>query len=159
MRSLRPLALIGVPLLVVAGALMFWLKGGRYASTENAFVKADIAQIASEVPGRIVEVRARDHQSVAEGELLVQLDPEPYRLALARADAEGDSARATVEALKVSLRENRADAKETENRLPYLELQASVSANCRAAASARRKGSRKPIAKSSRRAIASVCCS
>ena len=32
-RALRPLALIGIPLLVVAGALMFWLKGGRYAST------------------------------------------------------------------------------------------------------------------------------
>jgi membrane fusion protein (multidrug efflux system) len=123
-RSLRPLALIGVPLLVVAGALVFWLQGGRYASTENAFVKADIAQIASEVPGRIVEVRARDHQTVAEGEVLVQLDPEPYRLALARADAEVDSARAAVEQLKVSLRENRADAKETENRLAYLELQA-----------------------------------
>jgi membrane fusion protein (multidrug efflux system) len=124
MRSLRPLALIGVPLLVVAGALMFWLSGGRYATTENAFVKADIAQIASEVPGRIVEVRARDHQSVAEGELLVQLDPEPYRLALARADAEVDTARNTLEALKVSLRETRADAKETENRLAYLEVQA-----------------------------------
>ena len=124
MRSLRPLALIGVPLLVLAGALMFWLNGGRFATTENAFVKADIAQIASEVLGRIVEVRARDHQSVAEGELLVQLDPEPYRLALARADAEVDSARNTLEALKVSLRETRADAKETENRLAYLEVQA-----------------------------------
>jgi membrane fusion protein (multidrug efflux system) len=124
MRGLRPLALIGLPLLVVAGAVMFWLKGGRYASTENAFVKADIAQIASEVPGRIVEVRARDHQSVAEGELLVQLDPEPYRLVLARADAEVDSARSAVEALKVSLRETRMDAKETENRLAYLTVQA-----------------------------------
>jgi membrane fusion protein (multidrug efflux system) len=113
-----------VPLLVLAGALMFWLNGGRYASTENAFVKADIAQIASEVPGRIVEVRARDHQNVAEGEFLVRLDPEPYRLALARADAEVDSARAVVEALKVSLRETRADSKETENRLAYLEVQA-----------------------------------
>jgi membrane fusion protein (multidrug efflux system) len=124
MRSLRPLALIGVPLLVVAGALVFWLNGGRYATTENAFVKADIAQIASEVPGRIVEVRAQDHQSVAEGEVLVRLDPEPYRLALARADAEVDSARNTVEALKVSLRETRMDARETENRLAYLEIQA-----------------------------------
>jgi len=123
-RNLRPLALIGVPLLVVAAALMFWLSGGRYASTENAFVKADIAQIAGEVPGRIVEVRARDHQFVAEGEVLVRLDPEPYRLALAKADAEVDSARAVVEALKVSLRETRMDAKETENRLSYLEVQA-----------------------------------
>src|SRR6185436_14268346 len=124
MRSFRGLALIGMPLLVVAAALMFWLKGGRYASTENAFVKADIAQIAGEVPGRIVEVRAHDHQAVAEGEVLVRLDPEPYRLALAKADAEADSARATVEALKVSLRETRLDARETENRLAYLAVQA-----------------------------------
>ncbi len=124
MRSFRPLALIGVPALVLAGALFFWLQGGRYASTENAFVKADIAQMASEVAGRIVDVNVRDHATVAAGDVLVRLDPEPYRLALAKADAEIDSARATVEALKVSLRETRADAKETENRLSYFELQA-----------------------------------
>jgi membrane fusion protein (multidrug efflux system) len=123
-RSFRPLALIGVPALVLAGALFFWLQGGRYASTENAFVKADIAQMASEVAGRIVDVQVRDHATVAAGDVLVRLDPEPYRLALAKADAEIDSARATVEALKVSLRETRADAKETENRLSYFELQA-----------------------------------
>ena len=123
-KRLRPWALIGVPALVLLGALIVWLQGGRYASTENAFVKADIAQIASEVAGRIIEVRARDHAVVAEGDVLVRLDPEPYRLALAKADAEIDSARATVEALKVSLRETRADAKETENRLAYLEVQA-----------------------------------
>src|SRR4051794_10021258 len=124
MRNLRPLALIRVPPLGIARALVFWRKGGRYVSTENAFVKAGIPRSARAGPGRIVDVGGRDHQSVAEGELLVQLDPEPYRLALARADAEVDSARAIVEALKVSLRENRADAKETENRLTYLELQA-----------------------------------
>jgi membrane fusion protein (multidrug efflux system) len=118
------LALFGVPALVLAGALIFWLQGGRYASTENAFVKADIAQIASEVTGRIVEVRVRDHATVAAGDVLVRLDPEPYRLALARAEAEIDSARASVEQLKASLRETRADSKETENRLAYLEVQA-----------------------------------
>jgi membrane fusion protein (multidrug efflux system) len=120
----RPLALVGVPLLVVAGALTFWLQGGRYASTENAFVKADIAQIASEVPGRIVEVLVRDHAFVAAGDVLVRLDPEPYRLALAKAEAEIDTARATVEQLKASLRESKADAKETENRVSYFEMQA-----------------------------------
>ena len=124
MRSFRTLALFGVPALVLAGALIFWLQGGRYASTENAFVKADIAQIASEVAGRIAEVRVRDHATVAAGDVLVRLDPEPYRLALARADAEIESARNGVEQLKVSLRETRADAKETENRLAYLEVQA-----------------------------------
>ena len=124
MRALRPIALFGLPALVLIGALMFWLQGGRFATTENAFVKADIAQIASEVAGRIIEVRARDHAAVAAGDVLVRLDPEPYRLALARADAEIESARNGVEQLKVSLRETRADAKETENRLTYLEVQA-----------------------------------
>jgi membrane fusion protein (multidrug efflux system) len=123
-RGLRPLALIGVPVLVLAGALVLWLQGGRYASTENAFVKADIAQIASEVAGRIIDVRVRDHAAVAAGDVLVRLDPEPYRLVLAKADAEVDSARAAVEQLKASLRETRADSKEAESRLSYLETQA-----------------------------------
>jgi membrane fusion protein (multidrug efflux system) len=120
----RLLALFGVPALVLVAALMFWLQGGRYASTENAYVKADIAQIASEVAGRIVEVRARDHAAVAAGDVLLRLDPEPYRLALAKADAETDSARSAVEQLKVSLREARAEFRETENRLSYMEMQA-----------------------------------
>ena len=72
------LALVGVPVLIVAGALGFWLQGGRHVTTENAFVKADITQIASEVPGRIIEVRIRDHAVVAAGEVLVRLDPAPY---------------------------------------------------------------------------------
>ena len=121
---LRPLALIGVPALVVVGALVFWLQGGRYATTENAFIKADIAQIASEVVGRIVEVRVREHAVVAAGDVMVRLDPEPYRLALAKAEAESDSARAAVEQLKVSLRETQAEAKETENRVGFLQTQA-----------------------------------
>ena len=123
-KRMQRLALIGVPVLVVLGAVFFWLQGGRHMSTENAFVKADIAQIASEVAGRIVEVRVRDHAMVAAGEVLVRLDPEPYRLALAKADAEVDSARSTVEQLKVSLRETRAEFKEAENRLSYMEMQA-----------------------------------
>ena len=54
-RLLRPLLLAGVPCLVVLAALLLWLWGGRYVSTENAYVKADIAQISSEVSGRLLE--------------------------------------------------------------------------------------------------------
>jgi membrane fusion protein (multidrug efflux system) len=118
------LALIGVPVLVVAGAVTFWLQGGRHMTTENAFVKADIAQIASEVPGRIMEIKIHDHSPVAAGDVLLRLDPATYRLALARAEAEVDSARAAVEQAKANLREIRAEAKEAENKLEYLRTQA-----------------------------------
>jgi membrane fusion protein, multidrug efflux system len=119
----RAILLVAVPTLVLVAALTFWLQGGRYASTENAFVKADIGQIASEVPGRIVEVNIRDHAVVGAGDVLVRLDPAPYRLALAKAEAEVDSARSAVEQLKASLRESRAEAKEAQSRLLFLEAQ------------------------------------
>jgi membrane fusion protein, multidrug efflux system len=123
-RNMRAILLIGVPAFVILAALTFWLQGGRYASTENAYVKADIAQIASEVQGRVAMLTIRDHASVAQGEVLVRLDPEPYQLALARAEAELDLARAAVEQLKVSLRETKAEHKEAESRMLYLEVQA-----------------------------------
>ncbi|HMM92598.1 HlyD family secretion protein [Bradyrhizobium sp.] len=123
-RQMKQLALIGVPLLVLAGALIIWLQGGRHVSTENAFVKADIAQIASEVPGRIIELGIRDHSAVAAGDVLVRLDPAPYKLSLAKAEAEIDTARSAVEQLKANLHEIRAETKEAENKLSYLQTQA-----------------------------------
>lgn len=114
----------GLPVLVVLASGLFWLSGGRYATTENAFVKTDIVQMASEVQGRIVRLNIRDHAQVREGDVLVVLDPEPYRLALAKAEAELDSARATVEQVKVSLRETKAEHREAESRLAFLETQA-----------------------------------
>jgi membrane fusion protein, multidrug efflux system len=123
-KKLQRLALISVPVLVIVGALIFWLQGGRHMSTENAFVKADIAQIASEVPGRIMELRIHDHSAVAAGDVLLRLDPSTYQLALAKAEAEVDSARASVEQMKANLREIRAEAREAENKLEYLRTQA-----------------------------------
>jgi len=123
-KKMQRLALFGVPALVVVGALIFWLQGGRHMSTENAFVKADIAQIASEIPGRIMELNIRDHAVVSAGDVLVRLDPSTYRLALAKAEAEVDSARSAVEQVKANLREVRAEAKEAENKLEFLRTQA-----------------------------------
>jgi membrane fusion protein, multidrug efflux system len=123
-RLRRSLLLIAVPAAIVAAGLFAWLQGGRYVSTENAFVRADIAQISSEVPGRVTELAARDYARVSAGDVLVLLDPAPFALALAKADAELDSARAAVEQLKAGLRETKAESKEAESRLRFLEVQA-----------------------------------
>ena len=69
-------------------------------------------------------MRVRDHASVAAGDVLLRLDPAAYQLALAKAEAELDSARAAVEQLKVSLHEIRAEATEAENKLSFLQTQA-----------------------------------
>lgn len=123
-RHLRKILLLVVPAAVLAAAAWFWLQGGRYASTENAFVRADIAQIAGEVPGRVIELVAKEHTHVRTGDVLLKLDPEPYKLALDKAEAELDSARATVEQAKAGLRETRGEFQEAESRYLYLDAQA-----------------------------------
>jgi membrane fusion protein, multidrug efflux system len=123
-RHTRLLLLVAVPLAVVATAGMFWLRGGRHVSTDNAYVKADIVQLASEIQGRLIEVRVRDHSTVAAGDTILRLDDGPYKLALAKADAEVDSARSIVNGAKMSLEEAKAEMKEAMGRYDYFTAQA-----------------------------------
>jgi len=78
-RLLRFVLLVVVPALALLVAAAFWLTGGRYITTENAYVRADIVQIAPEVAGRVTEVLVRDHARVPAGAVLLRLDPTPFR--------------------------------------------------------------------------------
>src|SRR3569833_1837478 len=49
--------MLSVPLLIAAVAGYFWLTGGRYVSTDNAYVQQDMVSISPDVSGRIVSVR------------------------------------------------------------------------------------------------------
>ena len=61
----RLILLVVVPLLAIAGAGYWWLSGGRYVGTENAYVKAHIVQIATEVAGTVRRVPVHDHATVS----------------------------------------------------------------------------------------------
>lgn len=91
-----------VPALLLAGGGYFWLTGGRYASTDNAYVQQDRVTITADVSGRIVEVDARENDPVAAGAVLFRIDPEPYRIALAGAEAALASARLQVDQLRAA---------------------------------------------------------
>lgn len=115
--------LVGVPLLVAAGAILFWLQGGRFEETENAYVKAHIVAISADVSGRVVEVLVKDNQAVAAGALLFRIDPAPFELAVARAEARMAVVRTEVEGQRGEYRVARAEAAEAESRIGFLERQ------------------------------------
>jgi membrane fusion protein, multidrug efflux system len=122
-QKLRSVLLVAVPLAVVLAACLFWLWGGRYVSTENAYVKADIAHVAAEVEGRVLEVHVRDHAHIKTGDLLVSIDPEPFRVALAKADAELDATRSQVRTLIATWREALSELQEAESKVDYWKAQ------------------------------------
>ncbi len=75
------------PLAVAGAAGAFWLIGGRYISTDDAYVEADKITISSDVPGIVAAVLVRENERVAAGQPLFRLDDEPFRIALAGAEA------------------------------------------------------------------------
>lgn len=123
--SLRQALLVAVPLLVSSGILVFWLAVRPRVSTENAYVKADIVHIAPEISGRVLSVVVRDHATLNKGDTLVLLDPEPYNLALAKAEAELDQARIQVETLRGLWQEAQMEHKEAESKIAFAEQQLS----------------------------------
>lgn len=116
---LRLVLLIAVPAIAIAGAVGYWLHSARYVSTENAYVKTNIAKIAAEVSGRAVEVNAAAHQVVKKGDVLVRIDPQPFELAVKHAEAELDASRREIETLIAELREAGIELQEARGRAAY----------------------------------------
>ena len=79
--------LLGGPLLLAVVVGWLWLSGGRYVSTDNAYVQADTVNIATDVEGLVASVAVHDNQRVARGDELFRLDDSTYRIALDRAEA------------------------------------------------------------------------
>ena len=115
----RFLLLVVVPLLAVAAGFGIWLHGGRYIVTENAYVKADIAQISAEIAGRITTIRITDHARVKAGDVLIELDKAPYQTALAKSEAEIDVTRQMVATLRAAWREAQSELADAEGRSTY----------------------------------------
>ena len=109
-RPWRRLALMAaVPLLVLVGGLVYWQGLQGQVSTDNAYVQQDKVSVSAEVGGEIVAVAVRENQQVAAGDLLFRIDPEPYRIQIAQADAAIAAAQADAVALSNSAALSGAD--------------------------------------------------
>lgn len=97
---LRLLVTISVPVLLILGAVMYYLANDQYVSTDNAYVQQDRIAIAPEITGRVLEVAVKENQHVNAGDLLFRIDPTPFRIAIAQADAAIAAAQVNVVELK-----------------------------------------------------------
>jgi membrane fusion protein (multidrug efflux system) len=101
-RTRRIALMVSLPLALIFGGGAYWLAGGRYVETENAYVTQTKALVSADVGGRIVEVDAHENEDVRKGDVLFRIDPDPYRITLASAEAALADARLNVQQLKVA---------------------------------------------------------
>ena len=104
---LRSVLLVMIPLVMLCVGLYLYAAGGRYVTTENAYVKANVIIISPEISGRVTMVGIEDNQPVALDQVLLKLDARPYEIELART-------RARMDVIGTELNSLRADYREAE---------------------------------------------
>ncbi|HEU4660057.1 MAG TPA: HlyD family secretion protein [Pseudolabrys sp.] len=102
-KRLRMVLLVVLPLIALVAGTVFYLSGGRYITTDNAYVGAQKVLITPDISGNVIHVAVREGQHVNPGDELFELDPQPYRLALQQAQAKLAAARSAYDKLKTVL--------------------------------------------------------
>ncbi len=114
---------IAGPLAIGLGVLQVYVTGGRYVSTENAYVKADKIAVSADIDGRVVDVGVAANQRIKVGALLFRIDPEPFRIAVAAAEARLGAARQDIAAMKAQYRQKIAERRLARGEAEYYERQ------------------------------------
>jgi membrane fusion protein (multidrug efflux system) len=118
-QQLRWLLLVLGPAAAVLAALFFYVTAGRYIGTDNAYVRAETVNLSTDVSGTVKSVEVRDNQLVKAGETLFRLDDEPFRIALANAEAQLGVVKNDIEALKASYRQKLETIRLGETHIAY----------------------------------------
>jgi membrane fusion protein (multidrug efflux system) len=101
---LRMILLVALPAIAVLIGAAVYLSGGRYISTDNAYVGAQKVLITPDISGKVIHIAVAEGQHVNPGDELFSLDPIPYRLALEQANAKLASVRTDFNKLKSNIK-------------------------------------------------------
>ena len=117
----RTVFLIVIPLLAICVGLYLYAAGGRYVSTDNAYVKANVIIISPEVSGRVTSVLVVDNQAVEANDVLLQIDSSPLEITLNRARAQMAVIRTELESLRADYGETVVQEQLAKDKVRYLD--------------------------------------
>jgi membrane fusion protein, multidrug efflux system len=102
----RPAFLISVaiaaPVLLVAGVIL-WLVLRQYVWTDDAYIDGHVTQISPQISARVLALPIFDNQFVHKDDLLVELDPTDYQVALDEAKAQAAASQGRLEQAKAQI--------------------------------------------------------
>ncbi|HVI97857.1 MAG TPA: HlyD family secretion protein [Sphingomonas sp.] len=123
-RRLRTALLLLGPLVLLLGGLAFYLHGGRYETTDNAYLQSGQVSVSPNVAGRVIAVEVRNNQRVKKGDVLFRIDPAPYQAAVDEAEAALAGSRTDVASLRANYRQGQAELASAQDKLHYAEREA-----------------------------------
>jgi len=113
-KVLLPLMILA---LLCAGSIWYWHHNRDYPSTDDAYIKAHVINIAPQVDGNVIDVKVQNHQFVTKGQLLFTIDSKPYQIELAKAQAQLDSTKDQISAADMAVDSAKAIVQEKQAEL------------------------------------------
>lgn len=117
-RLLRPALFLLLPVALAWGGYEY-VRGGAVMSTENAYVRADMVAVSTDVSGIVRDIAVHENQTVQAGDVLFRLDDLPFRLALDRANAQVGIVAASLDAMKASYRDMQAQIRQAQTDVDF----------------------------------------
>jgi membrane fusion protein (multidrug efflux system) len=105
-----------------AVALYVYVFGGRYVSTDNAYVKANLVNVSADVSGKVDTIYVHENELVKRGAPLFRIDPAPYEVAVQQAQAALTQAQLQVAALKATYAQKQAALRSAQADLSFREV-------------------------------------
>ena len=118
-QRLRLPLLIAAPIIAIVAALFFYLHGGRYQSTDNAYLQSGLVSVAANVSGPVVSVAVHENERVRAGQVLFTLDPAPFQAAVEEAEAGLADAKTQIGSLRANYSQGQAELQAARDKLTY----------------------------------------
>ena len=116
---IRFILLIVIPTLIVLFSIGFYYSLGRYVKTENAYIKAPIISIQSQISGRIVDIYIKNNQKVNVGDKLFKLDTSKLKLDLLEQQENLNTIKQEIDNRKAKLNEAKAEVNLAKEKLNF----------------------------------------
>ena len=123
-QKLRWPLMIGGPLIVLVLVAYFVLTGGKFESTDDAYVQSARAAISPSVAGRVIEIDVGENQAVKKGQVLFRLDPADFEVSVAQAEAALAAARFEVQGSRADYDQRNADLAAAQETVVYTQREA-----------------------------------
>jgi membrane fusion protein, multidrug efflux system len=99
----RNLLIVTIGIVVIVGGLLVWRYLSSYESTDDAQADVHLYPVSARISGYVIRVNVNDNQWVNKGDVLVEIDPTDYQVALTQAQANLANAEATARSLNITV--------------------------------------------------------
>ncbi|MEM8686721.1 MAG: HlyD family secretion protein [Pseudomonadota bacterium] len=120
---MRFLLMLVLPGAAILAGLTYYYAGGRYVTTENAYVKAPITSVIAQVSGRVRQIHVKENEVIAPGQKLLELERDEFVLAVEEAKANLAAVVQEIDNHRAELRQVRAEFKVSLERQRFLRTQ------------------------------------